>query len=412
MYDEEIHICNDCYEIFTNFLEVNGHVDIEDYCTSLENNEDSLNCEICKSSSSEYVYSNIGSIIIDVADELSKDISGCEFCEGFDRANFVHAFNKDTDLTSRMDLDDCNGSTVSEYLQEHEQEVPFELVNFFAKLIICPCGYGRESNHRKNNPTGGVFNCYSDIYTESDMNNFYGFEYERFSEFGKKYGEYFSPQELLDFKEHISKYPLLAFNHAVGEAIFNTIKKHFEAGEYKTVLPGTATLYRGRSRKRDVINSYSDADMWSPPPGLSSHGRFNSVGFSILYLSNHIDAIPYEINPLTDEVIDIAEFKLKNEIKIFDIGNFDGEFSGFFEEKNVETKLLKQAYLLPNYIGVCCNYLGYDGVMYEGVHQKSAGKEYSNYALFNINKEDSTLSVNSITAYDLSFHIDLIKNYF
>jgi hypothetical protein len=95
-----------------------------------------------------------------------------------------------------------------------------------------------------------------------------------------------------------------------------------------------------------------------------------------------LEAIPYEINPSHEDVIDVAQFELKRELKIFDIGSFDPEFRGFFCEKNGETKLLKQAYLLPNYIGACCSLIGYDGVKYEGNHTKI---RYTNYALFNIN---------------------------
>ncbi|SEB27521.1 hypothetical protein [Paenibacillus sp. 276b] len=75
---------------------------------------------------------------------------------------------------------------------------------------------------------------------------------------------------------------------------------------------------------------------------------------------------------------------LKKKLKLFDLGSFDPAFQVFFSELNEESNQLKSAYLLPNYIGACCSDIGYEGVIYTGVHQMKQGEEYTNYALFNM----------------------------
>lgn len=302
-------------------------------------------------------------------------------------------------------MEPSSGISVGEYL--YHQGVPEELNELMCEHIQCPCGHGRYTAD-PNNPNSGQFDLSDDIYTKRDVAEFWGYEY--FCQFSKQYGETLEVDDLKEFKVYLSKHPMLAFRHEVGQAIYRTLEKHFAAKAYERLTPEVGTLYRGRTRKRDSKNAYSKDEMWSPPSGLPQHGRYNSVGVPVLYVSDHLESIPYEIHPTHEDVIDIGEFQLqKKEWILFDLGSFDPTFQGFFSEVNEETKTVKQAYLLPNYIGTCCSDIGYHGVKYEGVHGDRL--RYTNYALFNF-KPDVDITVNQVISYAPQFTIGLCSQKF
>ena len=82
------------------------------------------------------------------------------------------------------------------------------------------------------------------------------------------------------------------------------------------------------------------------------------------------------------------------------------KFEGFFSEKNEESSPLKTAYLLPNYIGTCCSFIGYNGVKYNGVHQTKANP-YTNYALFNV-ESGTDLAITRFWSYTLEITYELL----
>ncbi|MEK3705737.1 RES domain-containing protein [Paenibacillus sp. FSL R7-0198] len=176
--------------------------------------------------------------------------------------------------------------------------------------------------------------------------------------------------------------------------------------EYSVIHVDGSSLYRGRTRKKDSKEAYNKDGMWSPPAGKPQHGRFNAIGVPVLYVTNDSQAIPYEVNPSHEDVIDIAEFKVTQDLKVFDIGNFDSEFQGFFNEKNEGTDLLKQAYLLPNYIGSCCSSIGYAGVKYEGVH---SDLKYTNFALFEAREKGDVEVSDKVTTYTVGLTYEISK---
>lgn len=40
-----------------------------------------------------------------------------------------------------------------------------------------------------------------------------------------------------------------------------------------------------------IDNLQSDKELWEPPYGVSSHGRYNDIGASVLYCSNNLDVL-------------------------------------------------------------------------------------------------------------------------
>lgn len=125
------------------------------------------------------------------------------------------------------------------------------------------------------------------IYYVAD--EFWGFNYEEFSEFASRYGISLVKAEFSDFKEYIIENPLLAFKHPAGQKIYDVLQAHFEERDYIKLKKGQV-LFRGRNRKVDV-RMFNDSEMWSLPKGVSSHGRYNLIGTSVLYCSDKIHGI-------------------------------------------------------------------------------------------------------------------------
>ncbi|GAA0853909.1 RES domain-containing protein [Paenibacillus glucanolyticus] len=406
----ETMLCSTCGEIVIDFTKKYGYHLLESQDDCHEQTHDgieSLDCEGCDRDIEEeevyFILSVDDTTLNDIADKVGENISGCSYCEGEERAYFVHAFNDDPfDPSSRME--EPEGMSVESYL--FDQDVPEELHSLMTKHLECKCGRGRDG-YRPDDITGGVFSPSDEIYTKNDVVDFWGYDYETFSDFSAKYGENIEVDDLINFKKYLSKYPMLALKHPTGRAIYSTLEKHYTAKEYHVLSPEIGTLYRGRTRKRDNSNVFTDKDMWSPPAGLPQHGRYNCIGVPVLYVCDNVDAVPYEIHPTHDDVIDIGEFQiLEDELHLFDLGSFDPYFQGFFNEENEETKILKQAYLLPNFIGTCCSAIGYHGVKYEGVHRNRFS--YTNFALFNITP-GKDIKVNEVISYSPQFTITMEK---
>jgi hypothetical protein len=286
--------------------------------------------------------------------------------------------------------------------------VPDVLVPIFVRLIKCRCGYGRHASDG-NNPNAGIFDEQDDLYTNQEVENMFGFEVEAFSEIAEKYEESISEKDLFDFRDVIRTQPMLAFRKKTGAAIYNVLKKHYDAGGYDLLKASEVKLFRGRTRAVDSSKAYTVEELWTAPLGKSSHGRYNFIGVPVLYVTNQERVIPYEINPSNDQLIDIATLDiLKKKLKLFNLGSFDLNFEGFFSEVNEDTNTVKTAYLLPNYIGACCNEIGYDGVMYKGVHSFDQLNEYTNYALFNMELNlDLKASSKEVNTFRPKFTIEL-----
>lgn len=401
-------LCYNCGELVIDFAKKHGHDLISDQedCNEIKHTDiDSLACDCCKCEIKQkdnyFMLTMEEDVLINIADQIGKDIAGCTNCEGDERSHLVHLYNSDPfDTSSRMDQPE--GISVGEYL--YDQGVPDELHDLMCNYIQCPCGHGRDSwDH--DNMNGGTFEMYEDIYTKSDVATFWGYDYEEFCAFSEQYGETIEIEALREFKVYLSKYPMMAFRHEVGQAIYRTLEKHFEAKGYSILTQRVGILYRGRTRKRDTGVVLTKEQMWSPPPGLPQHGRYNCVGVPVLYVCDSLEAIPHEIHPTHEDVIDVGEFHLvSEELYLFDLGSFDPTFQGFFNEIDVETKVIKQAYLIPNYIGTCCSVIGYHGVKYEGVYNDIPA--YTNYALFDVVPERE-MTVRDVISYKPHFKFTL-----
>ncbi|WP_373232338.1 RES domain-containing protein [Cohnella sp.] len=350
----------------------------------------------------EYFEEEISPLFEKVGSQLSKKIYGCFKCVGEQLDYNVYRWNKDEDDSSNY-IENNAGQTIENFLWDGDIADQFH--EPILEYLQCQsCHYGIELTHHSHNPDGGIFELHDQVYDEHETNSVYGlddFDLLEFSEFAQKYDINLSLLELHEFKDHLLKYPLLAYMHKTGQKVYALLKKHYEEENY-IKLKSSSQLYRGRTRKKEKEQPFTNDEMWNPPEGLPQHGRYNTVGVSVLYLSNRKDAIPYEINPFNNEIIDIAQFKTRKKMKLFNISSFDPGFQGFFNEINEESKPLKRAYLLTNFIGNCCTEIGYHGLVYQGVNKR----KYTNYALFNFEK-GTELQVVEVSSHEVEISYNL-----
>jgi hypothetical protein len=129
-----------------DFAKKYGHVlldNTDDSHVLTHDGIDRVACDCCNSDIEEddnyFILTVDDDILIDIADHVGRDISGCANCEGDERSQFVRLYNSDTfDTSSRMEHPE--GISVSEYF--YDKGVPEELNDIMCKYIQCPCGHG------------------------------------------------------------------------------------------------------------------------------------------------------------------------------------------------------------------------------------------------------------------------------
>lgn len=403
-------ICGNCCLDLLEVLET-LNIDLNELSTALEEvtlkDNGKLTCGKCKQTlSTGDLYFNseedfeyfVEEATVAIGKSLSEKIEFCSHCEGSEIEFAIARFNKELE-EDEVELPQ-RGVELQEFL--FDVGIPDQYFDQVAENLVCQnCGYGEEPYHPKHNPDGGHFDVWDRIYSQEDINEFYGVDVDEFIKLGTLYGIEFYKQELTDFQDIIYNYPLLAYKHPIGQKIYTVLQNHFDKGGYTTLSQG-ATVYRGRNRKRDS-NTLKPDQLWNPPVGVASHGRYNSIGISVLYCTDSIEAIPNEIHPQHDDEIDIATFQIKSSYKLLDVSKLFNGFEGFLSVQNAESKTLKSAYLLTNYIRDCCADIGYNGIRYKGV--PGAG-EYNNYAFFNFAKGQDIDIVGTRTfSFDIKYRI-------
>jgi hypothetical protein len=221
------------------------------------------------------------------------------------------------------------------------------------------------------------------------------------NEYEDKYGIQFSAHQLSQFKEFIYTYPLLAHKHEVGDMIYQYIKKHFDSNDYEILTVGS-TLYRGRLRKRDQT-TFDKNELWNPPIGKSSHGRYNMIGVSVLYCSSAKEGIPYEINPQLNDIIDIATIRTKEDMSIVNLDKLFNGLETYFSQKVSESKALKETYILTSFISDCCREVGFNGIKYFGL----GNDQYINYALSNF-EQNKDIEICEVKSYEFSVKYEFV----
>ncbi|MFD2924483.1 RES domain-containing protein [Halobacillus naozhouensis] len=356
-------------------------------------------CDLCDSDFEieEYFADSIADYeqFIDICAEtigefLSTKVEKCNKCsDGEIIESFHWAMNKEDGT------DNYTGTTFYDFIGDYGIS-DFSLKETILQYIQCSsCGYGADFDKDDFR----IFDINDKVLSEHEISEFFGDEYgldfTQLNSISNNYGIELSKSEVEDFINKISENPMLAYQYETGVKLYNLFKKIFYNDKVFILESGTK-IFRGRNRKKDE-DKLSNTQLWSPPIGNAGHGRYNLIGIPVLYCSNITEGIPYELNPLNNDYIDIGTFQINTPLKLLDISEmFNEEFGEYISSVNNESKKLKRGYLLTNFIKDCCASIGFNGIRYMGV-----GKEnYYNYALFNYEQDREIKVLDDVMTFD------------
>ncbi|PFK30589.1 hypothetical protein COJ18_27610 [Bacillus cereus] len=336
-----------------------------------------------------------------IGEFLSTEVEHCSKCPD---GELIDSF--DRVMNEGEETDSYTGTTFYDFLGEYGI-FEFSLKEKVLLHIQCSsCGYGAicDADERK------LFDINDKVLSRQEISEFfgddYGLDFEQLNKMAMGYGIELNKSELEDFINKISENPMLAYQHEVGVKLYNLFEKLFNESIFYWLESGTE-IFRGRNRKKDE-NKLSANELWSPPIGNAGHGRYNLIGIPVLYCSDAIKGIPYELNPVSNDYIDIGRFKVNKSLKVLDISIiFNEEFGEYISSVNNESKKLKRGYLFTNFIKDCCASIGFNGIRYKGVGKE----EYYNYALFNYaRRHDIDVMANVITLdCEINYLIQQVK---
>jgi hypothetical protein len=174
-----------------------------------------------------------------------------------------------------------------------------------------------------------------------------------------------------------------------------------------------ATWYRARLQTSD--QPFNVAEMGPPPPRIASHGRANPAGIPYLYLGSDAETSVAEIRPHTGEKACVAEFRLRDGLKLVDLRSPRRVISPFVLSDEDELGSLRGDVMFLERLGdeltrpilpqgapfdyvpsqYLCEYIkkcGYDGVLY-----RSSVGQGINLALF----KPENAAAQGVTQFDV-----------
>lgn len=188
--------------------------------------------------------------------------------------------------------------------------------------------------------------------------------------------------QIINFINHLRKYPFLPLKNEIGEIIFNNLKE--KATEHCFTIKKGTLLYRARETMNNVTYT-TDESMLEPDTGIPNIGRFNPYGVPTLYLSEDSETTKLELGA---EKFQVAQIEIKKSLRIIDLKKSGGLVYKFCNKSLNSKDYNPDEYMLPNFLAQCASYLknecniDLDGFKYEST--KNKGKYC--YALFDVHK--------------------------
>lgn len=288
-------------------------------------------------------------------EKVQKLIKYCVTCQPYDGGSYVWIMGDKTTIDEIFDSVDC----------------PERYRDDIAKHLGCPnCG-------------NSSFERYDTVGTED------GYILRAERHYYKSLNLY--NKRISNFKEHLEKYPSLAVSHSLGRKILKEITEMKVDSD--SIKNDENSWFRARGVDQSRV--FDSNDLYAPPLGKSSGGRFHHPGQSVLYLADSKDLAMTEAleNPSIPSIIWVQEYKLSREIDNlldlrYDWDNY-GQLSNLtmaallasgciFEAVEDRNNKWKPQYFITTFIADCARLAGYKGILYSS----SRGNGY-NVVIFN-----------------------------
>lgn len=332
-----------------------------------------------------------------IGEEVSSYLEYCSNCEFIEE---LMQYNKIIEEETG-EKSNSNGLSVKDFLGEFL--IPEKYVNLITPFLQCGCcgiGYDSHTEVIEKRSFDETFK----IFSFDDVSSFLDIDIEEMSQYAEKYNINIKKLELTNFSTFLRKNAMLGFKHYAGQKIYHLFEQMFIEEDY--FLLENINLFRGRTRNVGT-DKFSASQMWNPPIGVSSHGRYNLVGSSVLYLTDNIDYIPAEVHYMGYQELDIATISILKPLKILDLSKMYGEFGRILSINPSDNNVLKLEYLLTNFIAECCKEIGFQGIKYNGVKKGN----YKNYALLNYIKGiDISIDFVETCKVDIAYNLSSLVN--
>lgn len=356
-------------------------------------------CECCEGSIDfqDYYISNDKDLVRvnlwlaeELAEQLSKYIDSCEKCgHGLDmfelKASLYSFYKKEPEDPIEI-FNDFNRSTTIGDLITSKSLVDDDYVEVVMKFMRCKCGNG-ERGYNKDTMYNEDFDFDSEIYMKSDVEqfhtDFYGEQFHEANNIIKLMDREYTIEQLEHFRDSYIENPYFIARNPLFVELEDVLTELWSSG-YNFELYSSKRVNRIQKTKKGV--SINADRLWNAPAYVSSQGRYNVAGQSILYTAINFEVLRSEV-PLEgdDETYHYATFKLNHPLQCLPINAIFSDFDYFINDDS-EPKLNennKKKYIFTNIIQSICMRIGYNGIVYKSVKKPL----YINYALFNFTRD-------------------------
>ncbi len=158
--------------------------------------------------------------------------------------------------------------------------------------------------------------------------------------------------EVLKFVTHLQEYPYLALNNETGRKIYDAIQT--EIFNYVKVEKDK-TFYRARAKNQGAPD-WTPLQMGETQYGFPKMERFSFIGKPVFYVASEIETAKLEVQSEKEPESTVMKLQQMKEMTVFDITTEDCPLVSYcnMDKKNDNDYT---AYLIPNFLSVCCSYL-------------------------------------------------------
>lgn len=159
-------------------------------------------------------------------------------------------------------------------------------------------------------------------------------------------------EKVVNFLTHLQEYPYLALIDATGKEIFEAVQNQISES---IKIEKNMVFYRARAKKISQPD-WTPTQMGELQYGFPNMQRYNFIGKPRLYLATEIETAKLEVENEKEPESTVMRLTQIKEMTVFDISTEDCPLVSYCN-KDKEMGNDYTAYLIPNFLSVCCSYL-------------------------------------------------------
>lgn len=243
-------------------------------------------------------------------------------------------------------INDTITSSLSSQIFEASKSLSIPIEQYRAALNLIPDNYSISKIFRDEAGKIDIYVQDTEDETEYNLNN--ADVDEGFFNFLRNIPK----EKVVKFLTHLQEYPYLALIDDTGKEIFEAVQNQISES---IKIERNMVLYRARAKKENQPD-WTPLQMGELQYGFPSMQRYNFIGKPRLYVTSEIETAKMEVENEKESESTVMRLNQIKEMKIFDISTEDCPLVSYC---NMDKKSDNDytAYLIPNFLSVCCSYL-------------------------------------------------------